>query len=630
MTSSTTAAAEARRARRTASVVWGLSLLVHVAALVAMLLWEPLGQGLLRFDRAEADRRKEEVKERSESLLEAQRREREKRRLDEKTSTSLKREEQVRKQRKMADDLRTLEASRRDLEKVRLEKLAQVAARAKEEIQDGETATLVSEARALLTRVEQYGEDPDADKPLGGELRDLAVKIHWGAGSKPGFFSPEQVRRNAVGILEQLATMETRIEEHADKEAPKLKDVSAQIARVAAKARIVAGQFDLAAYNDVSASHLHADPPTPREPLAAADPADAYDRAVEVEAEINTIREDIAAAEIANSQNLPFKDALERVGKADPERPDLGGQLRRAAVDTIGDLNEYRRLLEAAKDETERMAVRAEGLAFALRGEEDPERALARRLTNSRSWGRKLAASRGQLVDLTGYMRGGGIGGDASAGMGDSGGGDADLTRRGSDMQASARASAEATLSSERVYAHSLPGRRFGPSSARKGWLYIDTWYVIGPWQRINGPDFPGAFPPQISVDLDAEYFDGYVVPDMNLDGRLKWQFHQADSLRVQPPVVVGGSVYFAFTDVYFEAPQDMLLAIASDDAAKVWINDFVVWQDQGLSSWQMDEGFRKVSFRQGYNRVLVRFENGPGFCYFSMLICPPHAVTGN
>lgn len=24
------------------------------------------------------------------------------------------------------------------------------------------------------------------------------------------------------------------------------------------------------------------------------------------------------------------------------------------------------------------------------------------------------------------------------------------------------------------------------------------------------------------------------------------------------------------------------------------------------------------------YLEVLVRFENGPGFCYFSMLICPP------
>ena len=32
-----------------------------------------------------------------------------------------------------------------------------------------------------------------------------------------------------------------------------------------------------------------------------------------------------------------------------------------------------------------------------------------------------------------------------------------------------------------------------------------------------------------------------------------------------------------------------MLLAIASDDAAKVWINDTLAWQDTGLSSWRLD-----------------------------------------
>ncbi|MDA3963822.1 MAG: hypothetical protein PF961_23785 [Planctomycetota bacterium] len=31
-----------------------------------------------------------------------------------------------------------------------------------------------------------------------------------------------------------------------------------------------------------------------------------------------------------------------------------------------------------------------------------------------------------------------------------------------------------------------------------------------------------------------------------------------------------------------------MLLAIASDDAAKVWINDTLAWQDTGLSAWRL------------------------------------------
>ena len=63
---------------------------------------------------------------------------------------------------------------------------------------------------------------------------------------------------------------------------------------------------------------------------------------------------------------------------------------------------------------------------------------------------------------------------------------------------------------------------------------------------------------------------------------------------------------------------------IASDDAAKVWINDLLVWQDDEESGWQLDEGFRKVVFRKGFNKILVRIENGPVVCYYSVLVCPP------
>ena len=604
-----------------------LSLLVHAAALVALSVWEPLGRGVLTFDRAEAERREGAVKERSEAMLEQQRREREQRRLDRKTSDLLKREEQARKRQRMNEDLRQLENARRELEQVRTAKLDQIRAREKIEIQDGDSAALGAAARKLLDRVEAYQPAGESDKAFREAMRDLAVKINWGANGSTSFFTAEQLRTNAATILDQLAEMERGLDSRPPSEAEALAPIQEQRARVAEVARIVAGRFDLAAYHDVTASHLQRDPPREAAADVPRDPADLYDRAVEEEAEINKIREDIAAAELAAAENLTFAAAMERVVQEDPPRPDLGTRLRDPALKTVGELNAYRALLEQAKDETGRMAVRAEGLASQMKGQGDAESALARRLMNSRAWGRKLANRHDKVVDITAWMRG--RGGDGSGGAGDSGGGDADLTPRGSDMASGDGPSGEMTLAAETVYAHALPGRRFGPASARKGWLYIDTWYLIGPWQRQEGPDFPGTFPPQLTLDLDAEYTDGYVVPDKDLDGRLKWQFHQADSLRIQPPVVVGGSVYYAFTDVYFEAEQDMLLAIASDDAAKVWINGMVVWQDQGLSSWQMDEGFRKVFFRKGYNQVLVRLENGPGFCYFSMLICPPKAVNG-
>ncbi len=35
---------------------------------------------------------------------------------------------------------------------------------------------------------------------------------------------------------------------------------------------------------------------------------------------------------------------------------------------------------------------------------------------------------------------------------------------------------------------------------------------------------------------------------------------------------------YYCYTEVFFDEAQEMLLAIASDDAAKIWVNDFLVW----------------------------------------------------
>ncbi|MCB1071409.1 MAG: OmpH family outer membrane protein, partial [Kiritimatiellae bacterium] len=62
--------------------------------------------------------------------------------------------------------------------------------------------------------------------------------------------------------------------------------------------------------------------------------------------------------------------------------------------------------------------------------------------------------------------------------------------------------------------------------------------------------------------------------------------------------------------------------------AAKVWINDLVIWEDDGLSPWRLDEGFRKIRFRQGYNTVLMRVDNGPINCTWSLLLCPPEALA--
>lgn len=195
-------------------------------------------------------------------------------------------------------------------------------------------------------------------------------------------------------------------------------------------------------------------------------------------------------------------------------------------------------------------------------------------------------------------------------------------------------------LNEELVKAQALPGRRFSRNSARKGWLYINTWYMIGPWENYGRDDFAIIHQPEMSIDFDAVYTDGQkgvtgiVETDSNplkqigerivLDGTLRWKFMQSESMHNVVPVTTGHSTYYAYTELYFDESTTMLVAIGTDDSGRVWINGKDVWQDKGTSWYHIDEHITPFAFRQGWNRILLRLENGGGGpAGFSFLIIP-------
>jgi len=184
------------------------------------------------------------------------------------------------------------------------------------------------------------------------------------------------------------------------------------------------------------------------------------------------------------------------------------------------------------------------------------------------------------------------------------------------------KASAPVRLGLNQVLQQAIPGRRLDQNASRKGWVFIDTWYIIGPWDRPKTDSFDSKFPPETAIDLDATY-PGKTNPKTKKLMSLEWHFVQTENIRVNPPDEISDAVYYAYTEVFAERAMEVMVAVASDDLAKLWINDFVVWQDEGLSAWRLDEGFRRILLKPGYNKVLVRVENGPAVCYFSVLMCP-------
>ena len=189
------------------------------------------------------------------------------------------------------------------------------------------------------------------------------------------------------------------------------------------------------------------------------------------------------------------------------------------------------------------------------------------------------------------------------------------------------------------VKAQALPGRRFSKDAERKGWLYVNTWYMIGPWENYGRDDFAIVHQPEIAVDFDAVYTDGQVGigteetdfhpvkmigEKVQLDGTLRWKFMQSESMHNTVPVTTGHSTYYAYTELYFDEATTMLVAIGTDDSGRVWINGKDVWQDKGTSWYHIDEHIEPFTFRQGWNRILLRLENGGGGAAdFSFLIIP-------
>lgn len=368
----------------------------------------------------------------------------------------------------------------------------------------------------------------------------------------------------------------------------------------------------------------------------AASLEDAWKAANEIEGAINSTYDQIRAAELAQVAQVSLAEAAGRVlPTPTPERANPFVQAAAASEDASADLSAStaamkeaeRQVGEIAQMAANRLAL-AQGLAPAQTKEMDAGKLFAQHELQ------QLAFTNKRFSDVASLMR--------SALEGE-GGDDKDKDREAGAAQ---RADSPPVRRQDRLtdgaVANALPGRRFSKNSSRKGWLYLDTWYVIGPWPNSDTTTFEPVHPPEQEINLDARYEGSiYTEEQAQLDARrnidrgyspglprqLRWKFTQSDGARLVVPDERGNSTYYAYTDVFFEEAQEMLVSMGTDDSGRLWINGLPVGQDKGLSPWAIDETVRKVYFQKGYNPILVRLENGPKDAELSFLICPPEAL---
>ena len=162
-----------------------------------------------------------------------------------------------------------------------------------------------------------------------------------------------------------------------------------------------------------------------------------------------------------------------------------------------------------------------------------------------------------------------------------------------------------------------IPGRKLTTGGQRPGWMFVDSWYVIGPFPNPARQNMDKQFPPETVIDLDAAY--------EGKNGRLvRWRFVQTGTPQLVPPDMEEYAIYYAWTELYVEEAMDVWIAVGSDDKSHLWINGQLVWMSSNqLKGWQINEGFRRVRLLQGVNRLLYRLENGHYVAGLSLALGP-------
>jgi hypothetical protein len=176
-------------------------------------------------------------------------------------------------------------------------------------------------------------------------------------------------------------------------------------------------------------------------------------------------------------------------------------------------------------------------------------------------------------------------------------------------------------------------GRMFGAGGEYANRVYLNSWYIIGPFAGRHGTglfDNP-SYPPEQAVLLDAVYY--------GKDNRLlKWRYVTAQGYPLVPPDSVEDSVYYGYTEVSVDEACDLTAWIGVDDDVQIYLNDRLVWSGGNIDKqWYFDavfsrgttylrdynrtEGKRVLHFNKGRNKIFFKLSNGPNHSFLSMVL---------
>lgn len=168
-------------------------------------------------------------------------------------------------------------------------------------------------------------------------------------------------------------------------------------------------------------------------------------------------------------------------------------------------------------------------------------------------------------------------------------------------------------------------GRVIGENGAFADRIYINSWYVIGPFYDRNKKH-----PPEYEIDLDAKYLG-------KSQKFIKWQYVHDGHYPLVPPQADKNGIFYGYTEITLDQEQELWVWIGADDFVSLWLNENALWESDSFNwkfntlayavdkkewnNWNLTEYKRRVYLKKGVNRFFFKLTNLKDNCFFSLVL---------
>ena len=362
--------------------------------------------------------------------------------------------------------------------------------------------------------------------------------------------------------------------------------------------------------------------------------------AKELSRAIETIERDIKAEELAKLLKIPKEKALERLAEVPkPKEAEIEPKTRAEAASKIAQLEtKARQVLEQRRQQLEQRQNGTPVTASASVGRSNN----GSKQNKDVAGGEQSGEGNNAQIRLRAHGSGdGGGGGDSSTSM-------IDRIAAFTNPDLPDRPTTEYTSGAfGDYYDHGMgripdidskpivkgSGRIIGPGGSYAKRVYVNSWYLIGPFVGKPGGELFSnyRYPPEDAVVLDAVYRG-------KGDRQLRWEYVNMARYPLVPPDEAENAVYYGYTELMVDEEQDLTIWVGADDDAQLWINDKLAWKGGNFNKqwffgevyetkntyvpdYNLSEGKRVVHFRKGRNKLFFKLSNGPTRLFFSLVL---------